>query len=129
MATGLMPAVFLGHGSPMNALDSNRYIEAWRAFGASVSRPGAILAVSAHLYVKPHPSALQGRREECPSFRARVVGRAGGSLETKHFTGEVLPGPHSAGDHPARLGLHEAAVVHGAEGQPTDHLPVIVFEV
>lgn len=43
-----MPAAFLGHGSPMNALDRNRYTEAWRAFGAAVPRPRAILVVSAH---------------------------------------------------------------------------------
>ncbi|WP_202839462.1 4,5-DOPA dioxygenase extradiol [Luteimonas saliphila] len=46
-----MPAAFLGHGSPMNALERNRYTAAWRAFGASVPRPRAILAVSAHWYV------------------------------------------------------------------------------
>jgi len=46
-----MPAAFLGHGSPMNALECNRYTEAWRAFGAGVPRPRAILAVSAHWYV------------------------------------------------------------------------------
>ncbi len=47
----LMPAAFLGHGSPMNALESNRYTEAWRALGASLPRPRAILVVSAHWYV------------------------------------------------------------------------------
>jgi 4,5-DOPA dioxygenase extradiol len=47
----LMPAVFLGHGSPMNTLESNRYTRAWRALGASVPRPRAILVVSAHWYV------------------------------------------------------------------------------
>jgi len=46
-----MPAAFLGHGSPMNALEKNRYTEAWRRFGASVPRPRAILVVSAHWYV------------------------------------------------------------------------------
>jgi 4,5-DOPA dioxygenase extradiol len=46
-----MPAAFLGHGSPMNALDHNRYTEAWRTFGAEVPRPRAILAVSAHWYI------------------------------------------------------------------------------
>ena len=51
MAASRMPAVFLGHGSPMNALDRNRYTEAWRAFGGSVPRPRAILMVSAHWYV------------------------------------------------------------------------------
>lgn len=51
MSTPLMPAAFLGHGSPMNALERNRYTDAWRAFGASVPRPRAILAVSAHWHV------------------------------------------------------------------------------
>jgi 4,5-DOPA dioxygenase extradiol len=49
MAT--MPAAFIGHGSPMNTLERNRYTEAWAAFGASVPRPRAILCVSAHWYI------------------------------------------------------------------------------
>jgi 4,5-DOPA dioxygenase extradiol len=51
MATDVMPAVFFGHGNPMNALERNRYTEAWRAFGASVPRPRAVLVVSAHWYI------------------------------------------------------------------------------
>jgi len=47
-----MPAVFFGHGSPMNALEINRYSTAWRSFGSSIPRPRAILVVSAHWYVK-----------------------------------------------------------------------------
>jgi 4,5-DOPA dioxygenase extradiol len=46
-----MPAAFLGHGTPMNALDVNRYTEAWSALGAEVPRPRAILMVSAHWYI------------------------------------------------------------------------------
>ena len=46
-----MPAVFLGHGSPMNALDDNRYTQAWQAFGESVGRPAGILSISAHWYI------------------------------------------------------------------------------
>jgi 4,5-DOPA dioxygenase extradiol len=49
--TTSMPAVFFGHGSPMNTLEHNRYTDAWRAFGASIPRPRAVLAVSAHWYV------------------------------------------------------------------------------
>jgi 4,5-DOPA dioxygenase extradiol len=45
-----MPAASLGHGNPMNALQRNRYTEAWRLFGQSVPRPSAILAISAHWY-------------------------------------------------------------------------------
>jgi 4,5-DOPA dioxygenase extradiol len=46
-----MPAAFLGHGNPMNALADNRYTQAWRAFGQAVPRPRAILVVSAHWYI------------------------------------------------------------------------------
>lgn len=46
-----MPAAFLGHGNPMNALDDNRYTRAWRDFGRQVPRPRAILVVSAHWFV------------------------------------------------------------------------------
>ncbi|HET7570958.1 MAG TPA: 4,5-DOPA dioxygenase extradiol [Gammaproteobacteria bacterium] len=46
-----MPAIFIGHGTPMNALDRNRYTEAWRLVGAGVPRPRAILAISAHWYI------------------------------------------------------------------------------
>jgi 4,5-DOPA dioxygenase extradiol len=45
-----MPAGFFGHGSPMNALEHNRYTDAWRAFGACVSAPRAVLVISAHWY-------------------------------------------------------------------------------
>jgi len=48
MSAQRMPAAFIGHGSPMNTLERNRYTESWRAFGASVPRPRAILMVSAH---------------------------------------------------------------------------------
>jgi len=45
-----MPVAFVGHGNPMNALETNRYTEAWRAFGAAVPTPRAILVISAHWY-------------------------------------------------------------------------------
>jgi 4,5-DOPA dioxygenase extradiol len=48
---GRMPAAFIGHGNPMNALEVNRYTTAWKAFGAAVPRPRAILVVSAHWYI------------------------------------------------------------------------------
>ena len=46
-----MPAAFIGHGNPMNALETNRYTQAWHAFGRAVPRPRAILVVSAHWYI------------------------------------------------------------------------------
>jgi len=50
-----MPAAFIGHGSPMNAIENNRYTEAWSNFGThiveAVGVPKSILCVSAHWYV------------------------------------------------------------------------------
>lgn len=45
-----MPALFIGHGSPMNTLEQNGFTEAWQAFGKHLPRPRAILAISAHWY-------------------------------------------------------------------------------
>jgi len=47
-----MPTIFVGHGSPMNAIESNRYTQAWQQLGESIGKPSAILAVSAHWYTR-----------------------------------------------------------------------------
>ena len=49
MAT--MPAIFFGHGNPMNALLRNEWTEGWAAVGQNVERPRAVLCVSAHWYL------------------------------------------------------------------------------
>lgn len=51
MSSTKTPAAFLGHGTPMNALDDNRYTQAWHCFGASLVKPRAVLVVSAHWYI------------------------------------------------------------------------------
>src|SRR5688572_2516979 len=44
------PVLFLGHGSPMNAIEDNRWSRAFRALADQLPRPRAILAVSAHWF-------------------------------------------------------------------------------
>jgi 4,5-DOPA dioxygenase extradiol len=46
-----LPAVFVGHGNPMNALADNGWTRAWAALGSALPRPRAVLAISAHWYV------------------------------------------------------------------------------
>ncbi len=46
----LLPAVFIGHGNPMNALLRNPYTEAWSAMGKDIPRPKAVLCISAHWF-------------------------------------------------------------------------------
>lgn len=45
-----MPVMFMGHGSPMNAIETNPFTETWRKLGEQITRPRAILAISAHWY-------------------------------------------------------------------------------
>src|SRR5512143_1431474 len=47
----VLPAIFFGHGNPMNALATNAYTEAWRRIGEQTPRPRAILSISAHWFV------------------------------------------------------------------------------
>jgi 4,5-DOPA dioxygenase extradiol len=45
-----MPALFIGHGSPMNTLQLNGFTQAWRPIGKQLPRPRAILTISAHWF-------------------------------------------------------------------------------
>lgn len=49
--TALLPAIFFGHGNPMNALQQNAWTEGWAELGRSIPRPKAVLCISAHWYV------------------------------------------------------------------------------
>src|SRR5690606_35377638 len=46
----LSPALFVGHGSPMNTLERNGFTDAWRAMGRQPPTPRAILVISAHWF-------------------------------------------------------------------------------
>ena len=46
--TDRMPVLFIGHGSPMNAIEENEFSRAWSATGKALPRPKTILCVSAH---------------------------------------------------------------------------------
>lgn len=46
-----MPALFIGHGSPMNALEDNAITDSWKQLGKDLPQPRAILVISAHWYV------------------------------------------------------------------------------
>ena len=47
-----MPVLFVGHGSPMNAVEENRYTNTWKEIAAGMPRPACILCVSAHWYTR-----------------------------------------------------------------------------
>lgn len=51
-ATEKYPALFLGHGSPMNAIEENEFVKGWREAGNALPQPKAILCISAHWETK-----------------------------------------------------------------------------
>lgn len=60
-----MPVVFVGHGNPMNAIEDTVWSRAWKAWGARLPRPRAIVMVSAHWWTEgtlvtamPHPETI-----------------------------------------------------------------------
>ena len=61
----VQPVLFIGHGSPMNAIEDNGWSRAWRALGERLPRPRAILCVSAHWTT---PGVFLGAAEKPPSL-------------------------------------------------------------
>lgn len=50
--SGKMPAIFFGHGNPLNALEDNAYTRGWAEIGKSIPTPRAIVCISAHWYTR-----------------------------------------------------------------------------
>ena len=46
-----IPSIFVGHGSPMNTLESNAYTQVWQGLGKTLPRPRAVLVISAHWFI------------------------------------------------------------------------------
>jgi len=56
----MMPALFVGHGSPMNALEDNEFTQEWKKYAGKIPQPSVILCVSAHWLTKgTHVTAMQ----------------------------------------------------------------------
>jgi len=64
MSADRMPVLFLGHGSPMNAIEDNPWRRAWADLAARLPRPRAILCVSAHWETQGAPAVTLAERPE-----------------------------------------------------------------
>lgn len=67
-APALMPAVFIGHGSPMNAIEDNAFSRQWAALGRRLPRPRAILCISAHWETRGLSVSAAARPETIHDF-------------------------------------------------------------
>lgn len=112
----LMPALFIGHGSPMYALEPNRYTQSWAKLGQSMPQPRAILMLSAHWYTRgiwltamQHPKTIHdfsGFPEELSALQYQAPGSPELALQVRdliqpHFTNITLEDAEWGLDHGA----------------------------
>ncbi len=106
-----MPAVFFGHGNPMNALEHNVWTDGWAAIGAGMPRPKAILSVSAHWYIPSTLVTAMPLPETIHDF--------GGFPDELYEI--VYPAPGSSGLSARVRGLAPSGSVGADEGWGIDH--------
>ncbi|TNJ35850.1 4,5-DOPA dioxygenase extradiol [Arenimonas terrae] len=127
--SGPMPVVFLGHGSPMNAIEDNAWRRSWQDLGRRLPRPKAILCVSAHWETQGVYVSAAEKPETIHDFHGfpkalfDVRYRAPGSPELAHRVAELVRTPHVHLDH--KRGLDHGAWGVLAPMYPEADIPIV----
>ena len=131
--TPRFPVLFVGHGSPMNAIEQNAYVAGWKSLGASLPTPNAILAVSAHwltegtkVHIAKHPRTIHdfyGFPEELYNLRYECSG----APEFAQATSDVLAPTIVAND--TEWGLDHGTWVVLRHMYPEANIPVFQLSI
>jgi 4,5-DOPA dioxygenase extradiol len=108
----VVPAAFIGHGSPMNALEHNRFTDAWAAFGADLPPVRAVLAISAHWFIATTAVTAMDH--------PRTIHDFAGFPDTLTTVAYRAPGDPALADTVATL-LHPTPVVLDTSSWGLDH--------
>ena len=128
-----MPVLFLGHGSPMNAIEENQFVRGFREIGNTLPKPQAVLCISAHWYTEgtkitamKHPKTIHDFYGFPPALY-EVAYPVNGSPELAEVTRDLLY------PNPAGLDL-QWGLDHGAWSvikhlYPNADIPVIEMSI
>lgn len=128
-----LPALFIGHGSPMNTFEDNRFTQRWADTAARIDRPEAIVVVSAHWYGAGTAVTSMANPQTIHDFSgfppelSRFEYPAPGSPHLAHRVAQMLPGDVLADDH--MWGLDHGAWSVLARMYPEADVPVVQLSI
>ncbi|MCD0455701.1 4,5-DOPA dioxygenase extradiol [Chryseobacterium sp. LC2016-27] len=127
-----MPVLFLGHGSPMNAIEENQFVQGFRNVAKEIPKPNAILCISAHWFTRGTKVTAMDMPKTIHDFGGfpqalfDVQYQAPGNPELAHEVAEIL-NPIVEEDH--NWGLDHGAWSVIKHMYPNADIPVIQLSI